>query len=75
MGREYAAFISYSSRYSEWVSCLHRNLELALASHGESRKVFLDQSEVTGRHANDNGVIGLSVYQFRKCPFRAVAAP
>jgi hypothetical protein len=46
MGREFAAFISYSSRYKEWVRCLQANLELALAAHGETRKVFLDQTDL-----------------------------
>ncbi len=43
---KYAAFLSYSSRYREWVRALQQNLELCLPAHGEKRKVFLDQTDL-----------------------------
>ncbi len=43
---KYAAFLSYSSRYREWVKTLQQNLELCLPPHGEKRKVFLDQTDL-----------------------------
>lgn len=42
----YAAFLSYSSRYADWVEALHANLEATLARHGESRPVYLDRIDV-----------------------------
>ena len=46
MSKEYAAFLSYSTRYTEWVAILQENLERCLAKHGEARKVFLDQTDL-----------------------------
>ena len=46
MGRghyAYAAFLSYSRRYSDWVGALREDLERVLAHHGDTRKVFRDQ--------------------------------
>jgi len=40
----YAAFISYSSRYKDWVATLSDNLELCLPRHGEEHRVFFDQT-------------------------------
>ena len=42
----HSAFLSYSSRYADWVEALHANLEATLARHGESRPVFLDRLDV-----------------------------
>ena len=42
----YAAFISYSSRYRDWVATLQANLERCLPRHGESRRFFLDQTDL-----------------------------
>ena len=42
----YAAFISYSSRYREWVKVLHQNLELCLAKEGKKHEIFLDQIDL-----------------------------
>lgn len=44
--RSYAAFLSYSLRYADWVETLHANLEATLARHGESRPIFLDRIDV-----------------------------
>ncbi|MCP4659860.1 MAG: toll/interleukin-1 receptor domain-containing protein, partial [bacterium] len=50
MPKEYAAFLSYSHRYADWVEVLHANLEACLVHAGEKRKVFLDQVDLgTGR--------------------------
>ncbi len=43
---KYAAFLSYSSHYAPWVKTLHRNLELCLPLAGETRKVFLDRTDL-----------------------------
>ncbi len=42
----YAAFLSYSSRYGDWVETLHTHLEATLERHGEARPVFLDRLEL-----------------------------
>ncbi|MCP4661243.1 MAG: TIR domain-containing protein, partial [bacterium] len=50
MPKSYAAFLSYSHRYADWVEILHTNLEACLAHAGETRKVFLDKVDLgTGR--------------------------
>jgi len=51
MPKEYAAFLSYSHRYADWVETLHANLEACLAHAGETRKVFLDQVDLGTGHS------------------------
>ncbi len=43
---EFAAFLSYSSHHTAWVETLHRNLERCLLLGGETRKVFLDRTDL-----------------------------
>ncbi|MCP4544834.1 MAG: toll/interleukin-1 receptor domain-containing protein [bacterium] len=51
MPRKYAAFLSYSHRYADWVEVLHANLEACLAHAGEPRQVFLDQVDLGTGHS------------------------
>jgi len=41
------AFISYASRYGDWVKTFHGHLEAALKLHGENRPVFFDQLDLS----------------------------
>ncbi len=40
-------FISYASRYEDWVKTLHDNLEKTLAAAGRQPKLFLDQVDLS----------------------------
>ncbi|MCP4660823.1 MAG: toll/interleukin-1 receptor domain-containing protein, partial [bacterium] len=51
MPKTYAAFLSYSHRYADWVETLHSNLEACLAHAEETRKVFLDQVDLGTGHS------------------------
>lgn len=52
----YAAFLSYSSRHTDWAGSLHRHLELCLENAGRPAKIFWDQS---GIQAGDSWVRSL----------------
>ncbi len=41
-----SAFVSYSSRYRDWVATLHSNLELCFERVGTDAKIFFDQKDL-----------------------------
>jgi hypothetical protein len=53
---DYAAFISYPSRYEAWVQVLHGNLERCLEHAGRPGKVYLDKLDLMAGYSWLNGL-------------------